>query len=468
MAGGFDITVPAPVTAMARALAERGHDAILVGGAVRDVLMAKPATDVDLVTDATPEQIRELVHDAEWAQTTYPVGERFGTIGVVLADRTVAEVSRYRAPALESGRAAERFAADAGFRDFTANALGYDLVGGVLLDPTDGRTDIEARVLRAPGDPEQRFAEDPLRVLRAARFVAELGFAVEPQTRAAMPGFVSRLREIATERVRDELTRLLVSPAPEAGLRLALETGALASVLPEVAALEGVTQPAFHDLDVLDHTLQTVSNAPADPAMRWAALLHDVGKVPARSVEPDGRIRFFGHARMGAEMAESICARLRMSKATTSAIVHLVAEHMRLGELDPSNERAVDRAVRKLDLWDGDPRAIEPLVSAEDVLDLTLADFAATAHREAAPAVRRTLGEAVAASRARGTQTVVVSPVSGTDLMRELGVGEGIEVGTAKDAIEKAIESGQIPSTDREKALDVARRAVAELRGGSE
>jgi len=468
MVGGFDITASAPVTAMARALADSGHDAILVGGSVRDSILGVVSTDIDVVTDATPDQVRELANGSDWARRTYGLGERFGTIGVVLADGSVAEVSRYRDAALAHATIQERFAEDAGVRDFTCNALGYDLVIGGLLDPHGGRGDIEARLLRAPGDPAQRFAEDPLRVLRAARFAAELGFEVEPATRAAMPAYAPFLHRIAVERVRDELTKLLVAPDPERGLQLALDTGALAIVLPEVAALDGVTQPSFHDRDVLAHTFQTVGNAPAETTMRWAALLHDVGKGPTRSVEADGRIRFFGHAHVGAEMTERICARLRISNANTRAIVHLVAEHMRLGELDPSNERAVDRAVRKLDLWGDDAKASTPLVPAEDVLELTLADFEATAHRDDGPNVRRVLSEALASSRARGTHKAVVSPVSGAELMEELGLGEGVEVGAAKRAIEVAIETGDISSADKGSALEVARTAVAQLRGGSE
>ncbi len=335
------------------------------------------------------------------------------------------------------------------------------------FDPLDGRIDIHDRLLRAPGDPAARFREDPLRVLRAARLAAELGFDVDAATFEALSPAASGLEAVAVERIRDELTKLLVSEHPARGLDLALRSGALTVVLPEVAALDGVEQPSFHDLDALAHTIQTVSNVAPTPVLRWAALFHDVGKGPTRSVEAGGRIRFFGHAKAGAALAEAACRRLRLSKADTAAIVHLVQEHMRLGELDIDNERAVDRAVRKLDSRQRDADTGRPAVSAEQVLELTMADFEATAHREEAEPVRRSLAEAIAASRQRGTETPVTSPLSGEEIMNLLNIDEGEGVGLAKNAIEAALLDGTLAAQDRAGALDVARKAVSRLRGES-
>jgi len=227
-----------------------------------------------------------------------------------------------------------------------------------------------------------------------------------------------------------------------------------------VAALDGVTQPTFHDLDVFAHTVQSVANAPATSVMRWAALLHDTGKAPCRTVEPGGRIRFFGHARESARIASAVCERLRFSKADTRAIVHLVAEHMRLSDLHTNNPKAVDRAVRRLDLWE--PNAAEPkrLVTAEDALELTLADFAATAHRDEADTVRDRLAGALAASRERGTRTRVASPLSGREVMDAFGLEEGPAVGAAMRAVEDAIAEGVIEPGDRAAALRVAAEAL--------
>ncbi len=457
----IDISLPLGVSSAADALTLAGHDAVLVGGAVRDALLGREIGDYDLVTDATPATVRELCADQAGVRSVYALGERFGTVGIALEDGGTLEVTRYRDEALGAPSADERFARDAGLRDFTVNALGARWPGLELLDPTGGRDDLDAQLLRCPGDPAARLAEDPIRVLRAARFAAELGFALDDATREALPAAAPALTRVAVERMRAELTRTLVAPGSERGLGILRESGALAVVLPEVAALDGLAQPSFHDLDALSHTIQTVSGAPATPVLRWAALLHDVGKAPARSVEPDGRIRFFRHAQIGAQVSRDICERFKFSLAETEAIAHLVATHMRLGELDTNNERAVDRAVRRLDLWTRGP-APRQLVSAEDAVALTLADFGATAHREEADELRRVLEQAVAESRARGTAQAVHSTLTGAELMAALRIPEGPSVGVAKDAIADAIADGLLAPDDRAGALKIARDALAD------
>lgn len=458
----FDITLPPGAVALSRALGTAGFDALLVGGAVRDGLLGREVCDLDLVTDAPAEAIRRLADGAPGVRAVYGVGERFGTMGVALEDGAVVEVSTYRPDALPAAATAERFALDAGHRDATVNAIALDLANGTLLDPLGGVADLDAGLLRAPGEPADRFAEDPLRVLRVARLVAQLGFTVEPRTAEAMASTASRLAEVAPERVRCELTKLLVAPGATDGLLVAQSSGALATVLPEVAALHGITQPSFHDLDALAHTLQAVGLTPPTPVLRWAALLHDVGKAACRSVDPDGRIRFLGHAKEGARIAQMVCERLRFSNAEKSAIVHLVAEHMRLGEVNADNPRSVDRAVRRLDL----SRGPATLASAEDALELTLADFSATAHREEAPEVRRRLATALAASRERGSAEPVRSPLSGRELMERLGLDEGPELGAVKRAVIEAVADGRIASDDKAAAFRVAREAAATGRSG--
>lgn len=449
------IPLPPDADALLGALATRAGGAAVVGGAVRDALLGREVRDLDVVVGADVTAVRDACADQSWCRTIYAVGERYGTLGVVLADGTVVEVSSVRAADIEH---------DLAHRDFTVNAMAMSWPSRVLIDPTGGTADLVNRVLRAPGEPAERFAEDPLRVLRAARFVAELGFSVEPATLSAARAAAPLLTGVAPERVRDELSRLLMGTHAADGLRTALRTGALAVVLPEVAALDEVSQPSFHDLDVFEHTLQTVDAVPARLELRWAALLHDVGKAPCRTVEPGGRIRFFRHAKTGAEMTAAICERLRFSKAMSRAIVHLVAEHMRLGELDTDNARAVDRAVRRLDLWASSAPDAARLTSAEDALELTMADFAATAHRAEAPEVRARLERAIAAARSRAGSLPVASPLSGRDIMRELGVAEGPGVGAALEAVEDAIDRGAIAPDDRAAALEVARDAVSRSR----
>ncbi len=461
-----DTSVSRDAAALLDALTVADFGVALVGGAVRDVLMGRAVHDLDVVTDAAPGDVRAMCEGAPWCRNVYAIGERYGTVGVVLADGVTVEVSRLRGESAcgvaqsPSTTFAERFAADAAHRDFTVNAMAAEWPGLVLLDPTGGQADLAARLLRAPGDPAERFAEDPLRVLRAARFVAELDFDVSPATAAAMSEAACAVCRVAAERVRDELTALLVAPHAPRGLGLLLETGALAVVLPEVAALDGVTQPTFHDLDVLAHTMQTVGCAPQVRVMRWAALLHDLGKARARTIEADGRIRFFRHAQLGAELADEVSRRLRLSNVERIAIVHLVREHMRLGELPLDNPRAVDRAVRKLDLWVPNADPARRIVTAEDALELEIADFAATAHREEAPERQRVLAAAIAASRERGTRRPPTAPLDGRELMHALGLSEGPLVGQAMRAIAEAVADSRLDPGDRDGALKVAREAL--------
>jgi hypothetical protein len=255
-------SVPGPVLDIGRELHERGLDAVLVGGAVRDALLGTASADWDLVTDAPAEEVRDIAARTGGVRSLYDVGRRFGTLGIALEDGGTLEVSRYRPDALPAATPGERFAADAAQRDFTINAIGVDLATGDCSTQSAAEADLARRLLRAPGDPAERFAEDPLRTIRAARFVAELGFELEDATRGALRDAARGLERIAPERVREELTRLLVAPFAPEGLRVLHESGALAVVLPEVAALDGVTQPTFHDLDVLAHTIQATGLAP--------------------------------------------------------------------------------------------------------------------------------------------------------------------------------------------------------------
>lgn len=452
----LDIDVSPDTRALLDAVHTAGHGVALVGGCVRDAFLKRPIRDIDVVTSASAEALRSICAGEEWCRRLHDVGERYGTIGVVLSDGGLIEVSALRDDDLAS---------DAARRDFTINALAASWPSLVVLDSTGGIEDLHTGLLRAPGNAIDRFLEDPLRVLRAARFVAELGFTLDPATAQGAAQVAARLEDVAVERVRDELTKLVQGPHAGRGLRVALETGALAQVLPEVAALDGVEQPTFHDLDVFSHTAQTVDGCPANPELRWAALLHDIGKRPCRTVDVDGRIRFHGHAQMGAQMTADICERLRFSRARSRAVVHLVAQHMRLSDLETDNPRAVDRAVRRLDLHESADVDAGLLVSAEDALALTLADHAATAHRAETPTVRSRLQGAIEASRARGTGERIVAPLSGRQLMAALGLEEGPRVGAAMRAILNAIAQGVIACDDRSGAIEVAKAALAKSPG---
>ncbi len=319
---------------------------------MRDLLLGRLPNDLDIVTAAPPEAVTALF------DRTVPVGAEFGVVAVVLEDYPY-QVATFRREGLYlDGRRPSyvEFSdarADVLRRDFTINALLYDPIAGVVHDLVGGRADLERRTIRTVGDPSERFQEDRLRLLRAVRFAAELEFVIDPPTLAAITALAPAIGSVSAERIRDELLRVLVAPGRAAGVRLLESTGLLSAVLPEVAALAGVPQPPeFHpEGDVLTHTclaLQYLERPTSVLAM--ATLLHDVGKPPTFSVSD--RIRFHNHAAVGAEMAEAICDRVRMSGAETRAIVTLVQDHLRIGDLPSMRPGRAARFLRRPEISD--------------------------------------------------------------------------------------------------------------------
>ena len=316
-----------------RRLREAGHEAFWVGGCVRDLLRGEAPEDYDIVTSARPEQVRGIF------SRTVPVGERFG-ICLVIEGGAPYEVATFRTEAdYGDGRRPSRVAfataeEDVRRRDFTINGLLMDPFTGEIVDRVEGLRDIERRLIRTIGDPEERFTEDHLRMLRAIRFAATLGFEIEPATFSAIRRRAADIRRISAERIRDELSRLLTGGEARRGLELLSESGLLGEILPEVHALQGVDQPkVFHpEGDVWEHTLRLIvllprPNGKADPRLAWAALLHDVGKAVTRSEDATGT-HFYGHVQRGEEIAAAILRRLRFSREDSETILALIRGHM--------------------------------------------------------------------------------------------------------------------------------------------
>lgn len=328
---------------MVRRLREAGFEAYWAGGCVRDLLLGRLPKDYDVVTSARPEQVQALF------PRTVPVGAAFGVVQVLAGapdGRSYpVEVATFRTEGpYEDGRhpASVTFAdarADASRRDFTVNALFFDPVDGALLDWVGGLEDLRAGVVRTVGDPDRRFAEDRLRVLRAVRLACELGFQIEPKTLEAVRRHAAATAQLSPERVRDELVRLLTGPRRGLALRLLGECGLLPVLLPEVAALKGVDQPVeFHpEGDVFEHTVR-VLDALRDPSptLAFGALLHDVGKPATREVAD--RVRFPRHEEVGARIAEGVLRRLRFPNEATDGVVFLVREHMRIKDFPRMRE----------------------------------------------------------------------------------------------------------------------------------
>ena len=323
------------------ALRAAGYSAWLVGGCVRDLLLGVPPKDYDVATSARPADIARLFPHA------IPVGAHFG---VMLVDGV--EVATYRTDgAYADGRRPESIqyetnpAADAQRRDFTINGLFLNPVTGEILDFVNGRADLAAGIIRAIGDPVARFAEDHLRMLRAVRFAARLNFQMDPATLAAIDPVA--IRKISTERVFAELTRILTDGNAHSGLELLNQSGLLAELLPEIKAMQGVAQPPeYHpEGDVWVHTLGMLKLlGPAEPALAWGVLLHDVGK-PVTQTFSD-RIRFNGHDRVGSEMARVILSRLRASSDLIEHVQYLVADHMKFPELPKMKPSTLKRFLR--------------------------------------------------------------------------------------------------------------------------
>ena len=327
-----------------------GHEAYFVGGCVRDRLLGRPSKDVDVATGAEPQQVQRLFPRSE------AVGASFGVIlvkgrGAFVEVATFREDHDYRdgrrPESVSFTRSAEQ---DVKRRDFTINGLLYDPLQDRILDYVGGRADLEAGLIRAIGDPGERFAEDKLRMLRAVRFAARFGFEIEPATLAAIRRHAPEIQSIAAERIREELNRILTEGAARRGFELLDETGLLGEILPEIKALQGVEQSPEHhpEGDVWTHTLIMLEGLPAGCPVTLAlgVLLHDVGKPGTLQRGPD-RIRFNGHVELGVEIGERVLRRLRYSKSEIEQALALVANHMRFMHLAEMRPAKLKRFLRQ-------------------------------------------------------------------------------------------------------------------------
>ena len=315
-------------------LRRRGHNAYWVGGCVRDLLLGRPVKDYDVATSARPEEVAEIFPDAR------RLGERFGVLSLPSGEKRI-EIATFRKDHRYSdGRRPDQVTytkherEDVFRRDFTINGMLLSPGEAEPIDYVGGLDDLQSKLVRAIGDPLKRFREDRLRMLRAVRFAARLGFEIEADTKAAIRRLAARVDTVAPERVRIELGRILTEGGARRGFELLAECGLLQRLLPEVAALIGVEQPPeFHpEGDVWTHTLLMLQDL-REPTetLAWGVLLHDIGK-PGTFRRVD-RIRFHGHVRLGMELAEGLCSRLRFSRAATARVLELIANHMKFMDL---------------------------------------------------------------------------------------------------------------------------------------
>ncbi|GAA1906073.1 CCA tRNA nucleotidyltransferase [Nocardioides lentus] len=443
---------------LGRVFADAGEQLSLVGGPVRDAMLGRRHTDLDFATSAHPDTTERLLKD--WGDATWDMGRSFGTIGARKGDWQV-EVTTYRSdvydrasrkPEVDFG---DSLAGDLGRRDFTVNAMAVTLPGRALEDPYGGVVDLAHRRLRTPGTPEDSFSDDPLRMLRAARFAAQLGFTVDDDVAAAMTAMADRLEIVSAERVREELVKLVCAPYPRLGLTLLVDTGLAERVLPELPALRLERDEHHAHKDVYEHTLTVLEQSielehrlggAPDFVSRFAALMHDVGKPRTRRFLDDGTVTFHHHDVVGAKMTRKRMKALRFSTETTDAVCRLVELHLRFHGYGTGEW--TDAAVRRYVRDAGDQLARLHVLTRADCT---------TRNRRKAARLRATyddLEQRIERLEAEEELASLRPALDGNQIMEALGIPAGRDVGTAyRWLLELRIDEGPLSEDDARERL---------------
>ncbi|NJQ07059.1 CCA tRNA nucleotidyltransferase [Streptomyces lonarensis] len=417
---------------LARRFNEAGFSLALVGGSVRDALLGRLGNDLDFTTDARPDDVLRLVRP--WADAVWEVGIAFGTVGCQKQDFQI-EITTYRSEAYDrtsrkpSVSYGDSIEDDLVRRDFTVNAMAVALPEKVFIDPHNGLEDLAARTLRTPGTPQESFSDDPLRMMRAARFAAQLGFEVAPEVVAAMTDMADRIDIVSAERVRDELNKLLLAARPRPGLALLVETGLAARVLPELPALRLERDEHHRHKDVYEHSLIVLEQAidleddGPDLTLRLAALLHDIGKPRTRRFESDGRVSFHHHEVVGAKMTKARMTKLKYPTQLVKDVSRLVELHLRFHGY--GSGEWTDSAVRRY-VRDGGPLL-------DRLHKLTRSDCTTRNKRKAAALSRAYDGleERIARLQEQEELDAIRPDLDGNAIMRILDVPPGPEIGRA-------------------------------------
>ncbi|HWD04506.1 MAG TPA: CCA tRNA nucleotidyltransferase [Amycolatopsis sp.] len=429
------------VSPLADELAERfaraGHSLYLVGGSVRDALLGRLSSDLDFTTDARPDRVLQIV--TEWGDAVWDVGIAFGTVGVTKKGTTL-EITTFRADSYDRvGRNpevtfGETIEGDLLRRDFTVNAMAIDLVTKTFIDPHDGMDALRLKVLDTPATPQESFADDPLRMLRAARFSAQLGFTAAPRVVGAMTSMASEIERITAERVQTELSKLMLAADPRPGLELLVDTGLADHVLPELPGMRLAIDEHHQHKDVYQHSLTVLAQAIAletsheptsepDLVLRLAALLHDIGKPDTREFQPGGGVSFHHHEVVGARMVRKRLRALKYSKEIVEQVSQLVFLHLRFHGY--ANGEWTDSAVRRYVTDAGDLLTrLHKLVRADST----------TRNRRKAAALQATyddLEARIARLKEQEDLDRVRPDLDGNEIMRLLGLKPGPEVGKA-------------------------------------
>ena len=434
---------------LGKSFSEAGFELALVGGPVRDAFLGRTAPDIDFTSSANPDEILEIVKPI--AQAHWDIGRAFGTIGARFGKDTV-EITTYRADQYDadSRKPVVAFGIDLGEdlfrRDFTINAMALRLPDKTFVDPFNGLADLMAGVIRTPGKPEDSFSDDPLRMLRAARFASQLGFEIEPETFAAMKAMASRIEIISAERVQQELTKLMLGKYPRKGLTALVDSGLAALVLPELPALQLEVDEHHHHKDVYEHTLTVVEQAidyekdyglEGDFVLRFAALLHDCGKPKTRRLEPGGGVSFHQHDMVGARIAKKRMQALKFDNDTIKSVSRLIELHLRF--FGYGEQTWTDSAVRRY-VRDADDQLLR-------LHALTRADVTTRNKRKAdrLSFAYDDLENRIARLREQEELDALRPDLSGEEIMQILDLKPGPEVGKARNFLmELRLEEGAL------------------------
>ncbi|MFC4336881.1 CCA tRNA nucleotidyltransferase [Salininema proteolyticum] len=447
------ITVPSLADDLGRLFADAGYELYLVGGPVRDAILRRGVHDLDFTTDARPEDTLRILSDA--CSTTWTTGAEFGTIGGLFRGEQV-EVTTFRADAYDGVTRnpvvafGDNITDDLKRRDFTINAMAVSVPGHEFADPHGGIADLARRTIRTPSSPETSFHDDPLRMLRAARFASQLDFEIEPDTLAAMEDLAPELSRITAERVRDEFTKLMATPDPVKGLRVLVDSGLADRFLPELGALRMEIDEHAQHKDVYEHSLQVLRNSIAmeesgpDVLLRIAALLHDIGKPATKDVLSNGNVTFHHHDVVGAKMTRKRMRALKFSKAETETVAHLIYLHLRFYGYGQAGW--TDSAVR---------RYVSDAGSDLDRLHLLVRSDVTTRNRRKANRLKAdydSFEQRIAQIKEQEDLAAVRPDLDGNAIMEILGVGPGPTVGKAwKFLKELRLEEGPLP---RDEAIE--------------
>ena len=442
---------------LAHAFASKGWSLYFVGGCVRDALLDVPVSDFDCTTDAAPEHIKQLAQ-AAGADAIYAIGERFGTIGAIFGEQRV-EITTYRTETYTPGDRKPQVAfgttleEDLSRRDFTINAMARAAGAGELVDPYGGKSDLKEGIIRAVGNADDRFREDPLRLLRAVRFASQFGFTIEPGTRQSIARNAVALSTISAERIAQETNKILLARQPGPAVRQLCDLGLMTWIVPEFLDLQKTASGRARHKDNFSHTLTVLDRTPPILTVRWSALLHDIAKPRVMSVVGAEEVHFYGHEQVGRDMASRILRRLKFDRATVDRVRRVVELSGRVNSYD---DDWTDGAVRRFVREAGD--------AFEDLLLLSRADVTSRRVERVRGAEQRVadLQLRCAELEAEADLEQLRPPIDGVELMEVFKRGPGPWIRPIKERLLALVLDGDLAPDDKERAIAIAREMMAQ------